>query len=306
MYPDYNNPPGQQGGPPPKPPRGNYKPFQGETAESIALRDPRSMYQKTPLEKASNYVDRKLHYAKRKFQNSEFGSAAGEVGRAVGDMASRVKENVSNFADSANSKIHAFGNSLQVEAKRLPARIKDEQYFAERDTRLLNEKRVLNDKRAAVKKAFDDFDAERAIAQSDAKRDREAEYFPAAAKKESRVDQVKNAVKSGVTQFKDNLGSAVAAASTPLTTFKKNASADINRAANFVKQGVGAVRQGVGAVSRGASTVRQAVKSVTGFKKGGRVQKKGKYLVHKKEYVLPKKVKPTKSQKLRVAKRNKK
>lgn len=182
-----------------------------------ALADYHRSLPTTPLTQTSNYINKNLNYVKRKFQNSEFGSAAQ-------DLSDRVKSSVSSFADDANSKIHTLTNTIQVEGKRLPVRIKD-------------------------------------------------------------------AVSSGVAQFKDNLGHAIYQASHPISTFKNNASADINRTTNFVKQG--------------ASAVRQGIKSVTGFKKGGQVKKKGKYLVHKKEYILPKKVKPTKSQKLRVAKRNK-
>jgi hypothetical protein len=53
-------------------------------------------------------------------------------------------------------------------------------------------------------------------------------------------------------------------------------------------------------------TVGSALGSLLPFKKGGRVKRTGPALVHKGEYVLPKGVKPTKSQKDKVAMLHKK
>jgi hypothetical protein len=64
--------------------------------------------------------------------------------------------------------------------------------------------------------------------------------------------------------------------------------------------GIGAEEGG----KRGADIAGTALENLIPFRKGGKVKRTGPALVHKGEFILPKGVKPTKMQKMKVAKRH--
>ena len=68
----------------------------------------------------------------------------------------------------------------------------------------------------------------------------------------------------------------------------------------------GAFGKKLGDRSGGAAIGKAIGGALPGYKKGGKVKKTGLALVHKNEFVLPRTVKPTKAQKAKVAKLNKK